>query len=429
MLKNEILIIILQNIYFLSLFVFPKIIPNKKINFSFFDQISINIIIILNILLFFSFFSISYYILFISTLLFSVTFLFLNFEYYKNHLLSINFIIFFLLSLVLSLDIAYELIFDWDTKSFWYQKTLNFYQNQSINNLSNLPVADWPHLSSFVWSFFWKFPFDSYEYLGRLFFSFFYLVSIFSISEILNKNLSVRTSLSIILVLLTYKYDFFSGEADIFIFSVLIFITKIFYLLFNEKKMEIKLFLLILILFSVNLLLWIKLEGIVYASIFIFISLFFKNITLKHKLFMVNFFLIMVIAKFYLINYLGLNINSKWFEFNQTLNFDIEVLSNKILILLKYFLYYSFNLPIYLLLFVSLIIFYSKAKILTDYERFLFYSIFLNILFLITAFLFKTDDIEWQIKSSLKMFMLNSSGMYISMIILSLNRINVLIKK
>lgn len=137
----------------------------------------------------------------------------------------------------------------------------------------------------------------------------------------------------------------------------------------------------------------------------------------------------MIVIKFYLINYLGLNINSNWFEFNQTLKLDIKVLSNKILILLKYFIYYSFNLPIYLLLFISLIVFYNKVIIITEYERFLLYSIFLNILFLITAFLFKTDDIEWQIKSSLKMFMLNSSGMYIAMIILGFNRINLLIKK
>ena len=429
MLKNEILIIVLQNFYFVSLFVFPKIIKNKKINFSFFDQISINIIIILNILLFFSFLNISYYILFISTLLISITYLFLNFEYYKNHLLSINFIIFFLLNLILSLDIAYELIFDWDTKSFWYQKVLNFYQNQPINNLFNLPVADWPHLSSFVWSFFWKFPFNSHEYLGRLFFSFFYLVSIFSISELINKNLSLRTSFSIILVLLTYKYDFFSGEADIFIFSILIFITKIFYLLFNEKKPQIKIFLIILILLSFNLLMWIKLEGIVYSSILIFISLFFKNINFKHKLIMANFFIIMIIIKFYLINYLGLNINSNWFEFNQTLNLDLKVLFNKILILLKYFLYYSFNLPIYTLLFISLIIIYKQVKIITEYEKFLLYSTFLNIIFLIVAFLFKSNDIEWQIKSSLKMFMLNSSGMYVVIIILVFNRINFLSKK
>ena len=154
MLKNEILIIFLQNFYFISLFVFPKIISNKNINFNLFDQISVNIIIILNILLFFSFLNISYYILFISTLFISIVYFFLNFEYYKKHLLNKNFIIFFIINLILSLDIAYELTFDWDTKSFWYQKVLNFYQNQSINNLANLPVPDWPHLSSFVWAFF-----------------------------------------------------------------------------------------------------------------------------------------------------------------------------------------------------------------------------------------------------------------------------------
>ena len=111
------------------------------------------------------------------------------------------------------------------------------------------------------------------------------------------------------------------------------------------------------------------------------------------------------------------------------MHLDLKVLFNKILILLKYFLYYSFNLPVYTLLFISLIIIYKQVKIITEYEKFLLYSTFLNIIFLIVAFLFKTNDIEWQIKSSLKMFMLNSSGMYVVIIILVFNRINFLSKK
>ena len=57
---------------------------------------------------------------------------------------------------------ANELEFGWDAKFFWFLKTINFYQNNDLLSLSKLPATDYPHLGVYIWSFFWKFPFNAY---------------------------------------------------------------------------------------------------------------------------------------------------------------------------------------------------------------------------------------------------------------------------
>ena len=68
-----------------------------------------------------------------------------------------------------------------------------------------------PHLGAFLWSFFWKFPHNNYEYLGRIFYVFFYVLAIISFSNCLKTETFEKLIFSILLISLTYNYELFSG--------------------------------------------------------------------------------------------------------------------------------------------------------------------------------------------------------------------------
>ena len=97
-------------------------------------------------------------------------------------------------------DVADQIFFGWDTKTNWFFKTLNFFQNQDIKNLKEFNNFDYPHLGAYIWSFFWQFPFGSYEYLGRIFYVFLYVLSIFSISNCLKLEIYEKIIFSILLI-------------------------------------------------------------------------------------------------------------------------------------------------------------------------------------------------------------------------------------
>ena len=196
MLSNEIILIFLQIFLFSNIFLFPKIIRFKTLKLSIYDKAGINIIFFSNIFLFASFFNFDYRYLFFGILIFSLFSIIINYKEIKKNL-DFSLVVFFILTFILSINIAGELVFDWDTRTFWYLKVVNFFQNKPISNLSSLPVPDWPHLGPFIWSFFWKFPFEFNEYFGRLFFNFFYVISIFSVCETFsNKKLIVTVRLN-----------------------------------------------------------------------------------------------------------------------------------------------------------------------------------------------------------------------------------------
>ena len=156
----EILYITVQIIFILSLtYLFiPSSIYQQKLSSSFADILCINSIVLFNILLLFSFTSINtIYLLVIFLITSIISLIKKNYKLNKNNkiqLTLITFLIFFL-----SIPLANTLDLGWDAKFFWFLKTINFYQGAGIENLHQVPAFDYPHLGSFIWSFFWKFPF------------------------------------------------------------------------------------------------------------------------------------------------------------------------------------------------------------------------------------------------------------------------------
>ena len=176
----EIILIFFQ-IFFIG-FLINSSIPNIKINStlatSLTESLILKSIIFINVLLVFSLLNISLNYLIISLIVFSLILILKKKGKFKINFNLKNFLIFIYI-FIISIILVYDLQLGWDAKFFWFLKTINFYQDNSLLNLEKIPATDYPHLGSYIWSFFWRFPFGSYEYLGRIFYVFLYIISIF----------------------------------------------------------------------------------------------------------------------------------------------------------------------------------------------------------------------------------------------------------
>ena len=157
----EIFYITAQILFIFLIAYFPIILleKNKYFNsfkFTLFDKLSINLIIFINILFFISILNINIYIVLFIFYFISILFFTLKSKYFNLNKIQINYflIILFVFIFLISVDVADELFFSWDTKRNWFFKTLNFFQNQNIENLKQFNNFDYPHLGPFIWSFF-----------------------------------------------------------------------------------------------------------------------------------------------------------------------------------------------------------------------------------------------------------------------------------
>ena len=189
------------------------------------NNLYLNLVINLNFLLIFSLlpFSISKYTIYIIIILlfFSIK----NYYLSKVNIKKINFdkyrlILFVLTYIIISVQVASQLELGWDAKWFWYIKSLFYTQNKTFSELSNYIFNDFhPHLGSFLWAFFRNFSINGYEYIGRLFYVFLYLVGIHFISKNVFKDKIKDSVLFIFLIILTHKYIYFSGLQEVLIFT------------------------------------------------------------------------------------------------------------------------------------------------------------------------------------------------------------------
>ena len=198
-----------------------------------------------------------------------ITYLF----FFKNNFLRIKalkkiyifeFIILFVISSIIFIDISNKLIVSWDAEKFWLSKTLNFYNEFSIDNLKNVARPHYPFLGNLLNSFYWKLSFINYEYSGRLVFGFIYCLALFLLINNLILSKFFKLIFLMLLLLITYDYPLIlSGNQEIFIFSIICIVMNSFYKIkINKKNILTHL---IIIFLSCNLLIWIKQEGIFYS--------------------------------------------------------------------------------------------------------------------------------------------------------------------
>ena len=104
-----------------------------------------------------------------------------NIKINKRLLLSI--FLFTIIVLCNFFSIANNFKLQWDAIAHWFWKTQNFYQNGNLTELSHLPYPFYPHLGNYLWANFWKLSLLNHEYLGRLYYSYIYIVGIFAVLQ------------------------------------------------------------------------------------------------------------------------------------------------------------------------------------------------------------------------------------------------------
>ena len=152
---TEIVLIFFQ-IFFIGCLInlsIPKIKINSTFTTSLTESLTLKSIIFINILLVFSLLNISLNYLIISLILFSLILILKEKEKLKINL-NLGYFLIFIYIFIISIVLAYDLQLGWDAKFFWFLKTINFYQDNSLLNLEKLPATDYPHLGAYIWSFF-----------------------------------------------------------------------------------------------------------------------------------------------------------------------------------------------------------------------------------------------------------------------------------
>ena len=423
----EIFYIITEILFIITFLSLPIILVDKNyfinsLKLNFMDKLSINLIILINLLFLFSIFNIhTKYILYLYFLLFFFLIL-LNYKKINLKSIKLNYflIVLLLFTFLLSIDLADQVYFSWDTQTIWFFKTLNFYQNQNIENLKNFSVSDYPHLGTFIWSFFWKFPHGEFEYLGRISYIFIYLLSILSLSDCLKIEKIEKIIFAILIISLTYNYELFSGLQDVIIFSSILLFVRFAYLIFERNNKLNNFFLILVLLGLFNLLSWTKNEGIFYG-LFLLFSLFFAyNFSKSDQKFIIFGGLLVLSIRILLFKYYDTQINPTYYQMNETVSFDIALWIKKIKIITIYMLIYVSQVPIYFMtmpLLMFLIFKHPKKKII----KFVIYFFILNLAFIYLAYMFKLSEVELQIKASMKRVIFQTSGFYFLTIIVFIN--------
>ena len=281
----ELIAIFLQFFIFLIICSFPftpsnlnKTIKPLENKFNYIDCHAVNIIIFFNILLIGSFFNFDLEYLFLVLFIISIIFLIKQkSEYFLmiNKKNSYKFIFFFVITISIFFLISFSPRLEWDGHH-WIEKALVFFNNENIKNLKYSGMPEYPHLGGYIWAFFWKNSLLEYEYFGRFFYVYFYIISIFSILNIANiKSEKLVYIIIFLLILLTFDKYLFGGYQEYLIFSTLLissrFITTI---NFNKTIDHNKIF---FILFLMHILMWFKDEGIFYYLIFGSLLIFMQN--------------------------------------------------------------------------------------------------------------------------------------------------------
>ena len=335
----------------------------------------------------------------------------------KNNLYE--FIVIFIVSSVIFFDVGNKLILSWDAQKFWLDKSLNFYNEFSIDNLQNISRPHYPFLGPLLNSLYWKISFLSEEYAGRLIFGFIYCSSIFLLINNLILSKIYKIIFFSLFLLITYDYFLImSGNQEILIFSIISIVLNSFYKIRINQKNNFIIHLFIIIL-SCNLLMWIKQEGLFYSFFLIFTLFFVTKVDNKKKLLyllIVTGFLILKLFIFKFYN-LEISLNKSVISSFAINDLILKVSFDRIFLVLKYFFFASFQ-SYFLLLGIIL---YFLNRINKNKINYINFYIVINLLFIFIVYLL-IDNQELNLKTGFDRLIFNISPIIIILLIEIINK-------
>ena len=433
----EIISILIQFFIFLIICSFPlrpknlnNIFGNKVNSLNYMDCHALNIIIFLNILLMCSFFNINLKVIFFLLLTIStISIIYRRKEIFIliNKKNMLKFLFFFILCISIFISTAQILKLEWDG-FHWILKALVFYNGNDIQDIRYVKsLPEYPHLGGYIWAFFWKNSILQLEYYGRFFYIYFYIVSVFTIFNLLNfKSDKILFLLIFITILITYDPYLFAGYQEYLIFSTLLIAARFIGLIdFNKKDEKNKIFLSIIIM---SLLIWFKNEGLIYFLIFGSLLVILNQTTLNFKIYyFTTIFLIILIQyllKKHVIGIFGsqhdLNMNEFIYLFY---NFDLMIL--KLVTITKHLIIAMIKYPLWLI--TILLLFLIKIKTINDnlITRYFLYALILNLAIIYLIYLnIDQSSYKFFLRVTLDRLIFQTSGFYLYIFIYFLNKIN-----
>ncbi len=399
----EISAILFVSIFFTLVIIFPSF---EKIKFKNYlilqNNLNFNILFffsILNLILFLKIFNFDLstiiYIVFLiySALLIFNLFNVKNFKFEKNlnYPLPILFIL-ILIIFIFSIDLANNLTLFWDTQKIWYPKALIFFYDGSI---SDLKYSDYPHYSFFgslMWAFFWKVSNMNSEYFGRIFYIVFFCFSILNLINLFKVSAKKKIIFFLLLNLLIYNYWHFRGTQEILVFSLLLICFQFLFKTFFQHEKNI--YNIIIIILSLNLILWTKNEGLILILITMTLIMLFskENYIYSSVIFAIIFALIFF--RFYIFKLYGLEFDlSKDFDFKNIISIFYENLKFKNLYFISKYIVFSFlKFPHILLSLVCAFLIFFDKKLLKK-TLFLYFYLFLSIFSIFVIYLCSNSNV------------------------------------
>ena len=404
-----------------------KILIKKK--FTFLDISALNLIINFNILLILSIIPFSLNLSnFIYLIFYFSLFVYIYFLQSKKLNLLIEIfklsIIFFIIFLIISISVANKLNLGWDAKYFYYIKALFYIQGENFSDLKNFTHNIFhPHFGSYLWAFFSNIMPLKYEYFGRLIYVYLFCFSIFYICHDNLKDKFLSNVIFIFAILVSYKYERFSGLQEILIFSILAILSKFYFKIQNNQNSQ-NIINIISIILGINLLIWIKAEGIVYATILIIIINMMKQISNKIKIYIFSAYAFLILFKFIVYSFFDMVINGQpFYTLDYILNIEFSYLIYKIKILSSYLLYYGMN-NFYFVAGLIILLSLNIQKKSYNYLNSLNYYFLLSTIFIFLAYLLRDLEIEYFAKTTLERIIFLSSGFYVFLVISFLKKFN-----
>jgi hypothetical protein len=410
-------------------FTTPKI--SKTLENSNFNFLFINTLFLFLLFLILSFFRIE--LLFIFLFIFSIyIFLFIfNFLKIIKELISIkNFylkIFFFIICLSFFFNTAYNLEIGWDGLAIWVYKANNFYNGKNYTDLflDKVPYIEYPHLGSYAWAFFWKNSIIEKEYLGRIFYAYVYIVSLFVLVNSI-KNLTTSKKFFFILFIIILSFDYnntMGGYQEYLIFSLLIFAAKILEMSRSLKKKTSENFLYIALMTNLILLSWIKNESMFYAIFLLIIFIGEKKFNKKSLIFGISTFLIILLQVFikkYFFELEKIFLISLSFE-SIFKNLNLIEFFNRTYLVTIYIFHSILKYPISLINILSVILVVKYWKKLRT-SRYLLIFFLMNLIFLYAIYIITEYPLIWHLKTSIERLILQTSGIYIFLLIHLFNK-------
>ena len=396
---NELLLILFSILtcFLMGLVPYDKIIFKKKIKnldkYLFNFLISISLILLLNLsgLKLQYIVYIFYFLLIISSFVLSKS-LITN-TYTKHNLFPIFFT--GLINFIIAINVVYDPSISWEAQTIWIEKTIPLVFDQNLISLKNSPAPELPILFPIIWSFFWKFFDIQYEYTGRIFLIFFYLISLFLYADLFKTNIVKKLIILLIIIFITFRIEGFQGDLEVFIFSIILMSMRSLYLAIFEK--DYSMINIINFILLINLLIWSSNEGMFIAGFLTFAFMVIKDFDKTNKMIIVTSYLFLLSLKLSIFIYydFGINLNSDDYAIeNISKNLNI---SNLILIS-KYFL---FNILRNELILISSFFILIEFQYFKKYKELNKYLISLIIIFIYMFFLFNGETLEGILKQKM----------------------------